>query len=98
MPMKMRELVCHILGGFLLAGIGASCRDGYLEVPDHLDDFASLPVLTGVEVTCRSGASEVHVIGVFDPDVWGSAHGGCLIGLAWMWTSVTWMAVLTGCS
>ncbi len=41
--------------------------DGYLEVADQLDQFAPMLVLPGVEVTCRGGASGIHVIAILDP-------------------------------
>lgn len=41
--------------------------DGYLGVVDQLDEFAPMLVLPGIEVTCRGGASGIHVIGVLDP-------------------------------
>ena len=42
--------------------------DGYLSVTGELSEVAPLVVLPGVEVTCRGGASGVHVLGVFDEE------------------------------
>ena len=40
--------------------------DGYLSVKGELSTLAPLVVLPGVELTCRGGASGIHVLGVFD--------------------------------
>ena len=55
--------------------------DGYLSVKGELSSLAPLVVLPGVEVTCRGGASGIHVLGVFDDNHLDTRLSGLLAQL-----------------
>ncbi len=55
--------------------------DGYLDVVDQVSSLAPMLVLPGVEVTCRGGASGIHVLGVFNPSRLGRRPRWILKGL-----------------